>query len=94
MIDPLKEELQEGYKWLTGFDTKYDIYDDEAYTFQSIERMLNAIFKQENFINKIIEIIVFDSIIGNEDRHQENWSIIVTNQLVNNSSFASLNYLI
>lgn len=86
MIDPLKEELQEGYKWLTGFDTKYDIYDDEAYTFQSIERMLNAIFKQENFINKIIEIIVFDSIIGNEDRHQENWSIIVTNQLVNKNS--------
>ena len=25
MIEPQKEELQEGYKWLTGFDSMYDI---------------------------------------------------------------------
>lgn len=29
---------------------------------------------------------MFDSIIGNEDRHQENWSIVVTNRLVEKST--------
>ncbi len=86
MIDPMNEELQEGYKWLTGYDTKYDINNKDAYTFQIIERMLNSRFKQENFIKNLIEIIVFDSIIGNEDRHQENWSIIVTNKLADKST--------
>lgn len=86
MIDSQKEELQEGYKWLTGFDSRYNIYDKDAYTFQIIERMLTSRFKTEEFIRDIIEIIVFDSIIGNEDRHQENWSIIVTNKLVDKSS--------
>ena len=81
MINSPEEELQEGYKWLTGFDTEYDINDKEAYTFQIIERLLTSRFKSEGFIKNIIEIIVFDSIIGNEDRHQENWSIIVTNRL-------------
>lgn len=86
MIDPQKEELQEGYKWLTGFDSGYDINDKDAYTFQIIERLLTTRFKQECFIRDLIEIIVFDSIIGNEDRHQENWSIIVTNTLVDKST--------
>lgn len=86
MIDPQKEELQEGYKWLTGFDAKYDTNDKDAYTFQVIERLLTTRFNQEGFIKDMIEIIVFDSIIGNEDRHQENWSIIVTNRLVDRSS--------
>lgn len=78
MIDPQNEELQEGYKWLTGFDSGYDIKDDKAYTFQLINRLLTKQFAKEGFIRDMIEIIVFDSIIGNEDRHQENWSIIVT----------------
>ncbi|MCQ2127660.1 MAG: hypothetical protein MJZ06_09550 [Bacteroidaceae bacterium] len=86
MIDSQKEELQEGYKWLTGFDAKYDINDKDAYTFQIIERLLTTRFKQEGFIKDLIEIIVFDSIIGNGDRHQENWSIIVTNKLVDKST--------
>lgn len=29
------------------------------------------------YIKNIIEIIVFDSIIGNSDRHQENWGVIM-----------------
>ena len=31
MIDSQKEELQEGYKWLTGFDSRYNIYDKNAF---------------------------------------------------------------
>lgn len=86
MIDPKMEELQEGYKWLTGFDPRYDINDKDAYTFQIIEKLLTTRFKQEYFIKDLIKIIVFDSIIGNEDRHQENWSIIVTSKMVYKST--------
>lgn len=86
MIDAQKEELQEGYKWLTGYDAGYDTNNKDAYTFQIIERLLTTRFKQECFIKDLIETIVFDSIIGNEDRHQENWSIIVTNKLVDKST--------
>lgn len=50
MINPQIEELQEGYKWLTGFDDRYDINDKDAYTFQIIERLLTTRFKNENFI--------------------------------------------
>lgn len=80
MVDPQIEELQEGYKWLTGFEKEYSVCDKEAYTFQIIEKLLLSLFRKQGFINDIIKIIVFDSIIGNEDRHQENWSIIVTNK--------------
>lgn len=64
----------------------YDVADKSAYTFQAIEGLLQNRFENEDFIKDIIKIIVFDSIIGNEDRHQENWSIIVTNKLVGKSS--------
>jgi hypothetical protein len=33
-------------------------------------------FNFDHFIDNIVEIIVFDAIIGNGDRHQENWAII------------------
>lgn len=47
------------------------------YTFQFISKALSE-FSLENYIKNIIEIIVFDSIIGNSDRHQENWGILST----------------
>ncbi len=85
MIDSQSEELQEGYKWLTGYYADYDVTDEGAYTFQAIEDLFRNRFKNNNFIRDIITIIIFDSIIGNGDRHQENWSIIVTNKLVGKS---------
>ena len=86
MIDHRFEELQEGYKWLTGFDANYDLKDKDAYTFQIIEKLLKTHFPNMDFIRDIISIIVFDSIIGNEDRHQENWSIIVSQKSVDRST--------
>ena len=41
--------------------------------------MIEAALKKFNvgyFLEKIVEIIIFDAIIGNGDRHQENWAII------------------
>jgi len=49
----------------------------KQYTFQLIFEAL-GFFQLSRFIENIIQIIVFDSIIGNSDRHQENWGIITT----------------
>ena len=47
----------------------------KQYTFQLIFEAL-GFFQLSRFAENIIQIIIFDSIIGNSDRHQENWGII------------------
>lgn len=77
MIINSENNLTEGKTYLTGFDSKYnpDI-DKTKYTFQFIKNSL-IYFQLNPYINNIIEIIVFDSIVGNSDRHQENWGVIM-----------------
>ncbi len=78
MITMGKNTLNEGIKYLTGYDTTYNPDEKESkkqYTFQLICEALKY-YKFERYIEKIIEIIILDSIIGNSDRHQENWGII------------------
>lgn len=79
MIDLSNEEqLIEGYKWLKQYQPSYDVENRKAYTFQLIEATLRNLFNDRKFINDIISTLIFDCIIGNEDRHQENWGIIVS----------------
>lgn len=78
MITEGKNKLTEGLSYLTGFDTTYNPEDKKSkkqYTFQFIHDTLKF-FQLDHFVGNIIEIIVLDSIIGNGDRHQENWGII------------------
>ncbi len=90
MVDNSVNQLIEGKRYLTGFDEKYDSEKDKKhYTFQFIRQ---ALIKSdfEYYINNIIEIIVFDSIIGNSDRHQENWGIIIDYSHIKNVTDNSL----
>jgi hypothetical protein len=78
MIDPDKEELIEGIKYLQAHDNAFapEVTSlRKRYTFQLIEQALTE-FDLGRFIDLIIEMIIFDSIIGNSDRHQENWAFI------------------
>lgn len=78
MILNSKNKLTEGVAYLTGFNSKYiPSQHKKDYTFQFICKALNE-FSLGNYIENIIEIIVYDSIIGNSDRHQENWGILST----------------
>jgi hypothetical protein len=78
MVLSSKNKLTEGITYLTGFNAHYNPDSDKKdYTFQFICKALNK-FSLENYIKNIIEIIVFDSIIGNSDRHQENWGVLST----------------
>lgn len=77
MINNSINQLIEGKSYLTSFDENYNSeIDKKKYTFQLINNSLIKVHF-ENYINNIIEIIVFDSIIGNSDRHQENWGVIL-----------------
>lgn len=78
MVTEGKNTLNEGYKYLTGFDTTYNPEDKSSkklYSFQFIAEALKF-YRMEHYIEKIIELIILDSIVGNGDRHQENWGII------------------
>jgi hypothetical protein len=77
MVLNSENNLTQGITDLTGFDSIYNPEEDKnKYTFQFIQKALID-FKFEVYIKNIIEIVVFDSIIGNSDRHQENWGVIM-----------------
>lgn len=84
MINSEEEELIEGIKYLQAYSPDYDPTKKEHqkwYTFNLIEGALESA-KIPHFINDVIKIIIFDSIIGNGDRHQENWAVISKQQLI------------
>ncbi len=78
MVTEGKNKLTEGISYLTGYNTNYNPKDKSSkklYTFDFIRKTLEH-FQFNHYIRNIIEIIILDSIIGNGDRHQENWGII------------------
>ena len=78
MINVESEELVEGGKYLHAFDNTFNPEDTKLrknYDFDLILKSLIA-FGKEKYIDDIIKTIVFDALIGNSDRHQENWAII------------------
>lgn len=78
MINPAKEELIQGGQYLQAFDNTFNPDDGKQrhlYTFKLIEETLEA-FKLNKQIEKFVEEIIFDALIGNGDRHQDNWAFI------------------
>jgi len=87
MINSEKEELIEGVKFLQGYSRKYDpaLREHQTwYTFQFIESALKSAKIRWEVLNQLVEIVVFDALIGNGDRHQENWAIISKPILISN----------
>lgn len=84
MIDSESEELIEGVKYLQAFSPNYDPQKKEHqthYTFHLIENALKSAKLGHEMAN-IIELIIFDALIGNGDRHQENWAFITRQTLM------------
>lgn len=74
-----EECLTEGVSILTGYDNTYDPENKSsysAYTFHFIKSAIES-FGLGEHIENIIKTIIFDSLIGNSDRHQENWGFIM-----------------
>ena len=84
MINADQEELIEGIKYLQAFSPTYELAKKEHqkwYTFNLIEEALKS-SKIGHFVEDIIKIIIFDSLISNGDRHQENWAVITHQKLI------------
>jgi len=84
MISSENQELIEGIKYLQAYSPRFDPANKEHrtwYTFDLIEDSLKSA-KIGHFINDLLELIILDAIIGNGDRHQENWAVITRQQLV------------
>lgn len=78
MINQASEELVEGGKYLHAFDSTFNPEDTKLRSQYNFNLIVNALtsFKKEKHIKELLEVLVFDALIGNSDRHQENWAII------------------
>jgi len=76
MVEHNENKLSEGVDFLRGFDSSYNPKKDEnRYTLDFILKTLSY-FELTDFESDLIEMMIFDALIGNSDRHQENWGFI------------------
>jgi hypothetical protein len=71
-----EEILIEGADMIMEFDQSYDRNklrgDIEIYNYD----LLLRVFNKYGFVAKLLEMLVFDTLIGNTDRHQDNFGMI------------------
>ena len=72
-----EERLLEGVDLIKSDGNEFNEWKRDGYNLQLIERILSC-YNNELFKN-FIEIVVFDILIGNTDRHSQNWGIIGSN---------------
>lgn len=83
MIDINYQQLTEGIDFLQGYDYTYIPEHKESYNRYTFHFIVNALheYKLEKTVPDLIKTIIFDSIIGNGDRHQENWGYIINTKV-------------
>ncbi|PXV62682.1 hypothetical protein CLV62_11871 [Dysgonomonas alginatilytica] len=77
IIDEKDEEHHEGYRYIVEKYPDFKTNFKKTHSFQKIAEALKSI-DSEHCIKGIIKMIIFDAIIGNTDRHSENWAIVIT----------------
>lgn len=80
--DPKYEELREGI-WLIyknrPFYKRENLQDIESGDYYCLEMILEAL-NGYNLNKSFFEIMIFDYIIGNTDRHESNWAVLLSQQ--------------
>lgn len=78
MINREKEQLVELGRYMTALNPDFDPEDRKTrseYTFDAIVTTLDE-FDLGIYLEIILKTIIFDALISNTDRHQENWAFI------------------
>lgn len=81
LINNEKQILIEGIGYIMSKYPNYDpntMYDKEKCEYYSLEMILASIGDYD-FVDDFLKILVFDFLIGNTDRHQNNWAVIDDN---------------
>ncbi|WP_195931804.1 HipA domain-containing protein [Clostridium sp. 1001270J_160509_D11] len=74
-----KEELKEGIEYITRNRPNYDsenLCDYENGDYYSLSMILESI-EEYNLKKDFLQVVIFDYIIGNSDRHHSNWATII-----------------
>lgn len=76
IIQEDKEEHHEGYRYIVQ---KYPDFMHNFRKTHSFQRIVGALENVNlgHLKSNVIEMIVFDAIIGNTDRHSENWALVI-----------------
>lgn len=77
-INKHDEILVEGIQLINKYYPYYNpeiLYDKKNKEYYSLEMILNSL-KDYNFQRDFLKIPIFDFLIGNTDRHQNNWGIL------------------
>ncbi len=69
------EELVEGVNLIIGFEPNFKDYCKNNHRFDKIEKALKSVGLIE-YRRIAVEMVLFDCLIGNTDRHSENWALI------------------
>jgi HipA-like C-terminal domain len=72
------ESLAEGGDLIVIRDPQFDRFDTRVHSFQLVEGVLAPIAPR--LVSSLIEMLVFDAAIGNSDRHQDNWGVILSSK--------------
>ncbi len=93
MVEQKSQELEHGISLIKKAVKDFRVSERPLILFNDVEK---SFIPYGNFIYQFIEMLIFDSIIGNQDRHSENWAIIrsidVENLEYNNNRFLKWAY--
>ncbi len=73
------ETLLEGGDIIVGIDPTFDRKEGEKHNIFLVEKIFLRL-KSDNLFKEFLKILIFDTIIGNTDRHQDNWGFIRNNK--------------
>ena len=77
LINNNRQGILEGIHLLgLSYDRK-QLYDKEKDEYYSLDVILNSL-SQYNLEKKFLNVVVFDYLIGNSDRHQNNWALLIS----------------
>lgn len=71
---PLEEKLVPGGDLLQSVDPQFDRKKGKEHNFLSVVDLLGNL--GNNLINDFVKILTLDALIGNTDRHQDNWGVV------------------
>jgi hypothetical protein len=84
MIDQNSQQLSEIGRYMIEYDKRFvpsNTKSRNLYSFQLLKKTFKK-YKFSRFWPQIFQTLLFDAIIGNTDRHQENWAIIINLKVV------------
>ena len=70
-----KDEAKRGEDIIVNYIDDYDKKRGKQHNFQTVVQIFED-YQVENWLADLAEMLTFDAIIGNTDRHQNNWQIV------------------